>query len=75
MVFGRFYEFISFEQTSDRLLDRRYPLQLDNVYMPQIEAARKGGIYKSTDDVTPEDIFVGTRLYHILNDLKQRSSA
>ena len=72
VVFGRFYEFISFEQTADRLLNRRYPLQLDNVYMPQIEAAKKGGIYKPTDDVTPEDIFVGTRLYHILTDLKRR---
>ena len=72
MVFGRFYEFMSFEQTADHLLNRRYPLQLDNVYLPQIEAAKKGGIYKPTDDVTPEDIFVGTRFYHILTDLKRR---
>jgi ABC-type nitrate/sulfonate/bicarbonate transport system substrate-binding protein len=72
VVFSRFYEFISFEQTADHLLNRRYPLQLDNVYVPQIEAAKKGGIYKPTDNVTPEDIFVGTRFYRILTDLKRR---
>jgi hypothetical protein len=54
------------------LLNRRYPLQLDNVYTAQIEAAEKGGIYEPTEDVTPEDIFVGTRLYRILTDLKGR---
>lgn len=72
VVFSSFYDFISFEQTADHLLNRRYPLQLDNVYTPQIEAAKKGGIYKPTDHVTPEDIFVGTRLYQILRDLKKR---
>jgi ABC-type nitrate/sulfonate/bicarbonate transport system substrate-binding protein len=71
-VFSSFYDFVSFEQTANHLLNRRYPLQLDNVYMPQIEAAKKAGIYKPTDHVTPEDIFVGTRLYRILGDLKKR---
>ena len=72
VVFSRFYEFISFEQTADDLLNRRNPLEIDNVYTTQIEAAKKGGIYKPTDHVTPEDIFVGTRLYRILQDLKRR---
>jgi ABC-type nitrate/sulfonate/bicarbonate transport system substrate-binding protein len=72
VVFTRFFEFISFEQTAARLFDRRHPLQLDNVYTPQIEAAKKGGIYRGTADVKPEDIFVGTRLYRILTDLKRR---
>jgi ABC-type nitrate/sulfonate/bicarbonate transport system substrate-binding protein len=72
VVFSRFYEFICFERTADHLLNRRYPLQLDNVYTAQIEAAEKGGIYEPTEDVTPEDIFVGTRLYRILTDLKGR---
>jgi hypothetical protein len=72
VVFKRFYDLISFEQTADHLLNRRYPLQLDNVYVPQIEAAKKGGVYKAGESVTPEDIFVGTRLYRILTDLKRR---
>jgi hypothetical protein len=72
VVFTRFFEFISFERTADHLLDKRYPLQLDNVYAPQIEAAKKGGIYRAGDHVTPEDIFVGTRLYRILTELKRR---
>jgi hypothetical protein len=72
VVFSRFYDFISFEKAADHLLNRRYSLQLDNVYVPQIEAAKKGGIYKPGDNVTPEDIFVGTRLYRILTDLKKR---
>jgi ABC-type nitrate/sulfonate/bicarbonate transport system substrate-binding protein len=72
VVFSRFYDFISFEQTADHLLNRRYPTQLDNVYAPQIDAARAGGIYRPTDHVTPEDIFVGTRLYRILSDLRKR---
>jgi ABC-type nitrate/sulfonate/bicarbonate transport system substrate-binding protein len=72
VAFSRFYDFITFEQTGDVLLDTRNPLQLDNVYAPQIEAAKKGGIYKPGDNVTPEDIFVGTRLYRILRDLKRR---
>jgi energy-coupling factor transporter ATP-binding protein EcfA2 len=42
------------------------------VYVPQIEAAKRGGIYRSGVKVTPEDIFVGTRLYEILADLKTR---
>jgi ABC-type nitrate/sulfonate/bicarbonate transport system substrate-binding protein len=72
IVFSRFYEFISFERTADRLLNKSHPLQLDNVYGPQIEAAKKGGIYRADETVTPEDIFVGTRLYRILTDLKRR---
>ncbi len=72
VVFSQFYEFISFEQTAEHLLHRRFPLQLDNVYVPQIEAAERGGIYRSGVKVTPEDIFVGTRLYEILADLKAR---
>jgi ABC-type nitrate/sulfonate/bicarbonate transport system substrate-binding protein len=72
VAFSSFYDFISFEQTADHLLSTRYPLQLDSVYTPQIEGAKKGGIYKPTDHVTPEDIFVGTRLYRILRDLKKR---
>jgi ABC-type nitrate/sulfonate/bicarbonate transport system substrate-binding protein len=72
VVFSSFYDFLSFEETANQLLNRRYPLQLDNVYTPQIEAAKKGGIYKPTDQVTPEDIFAGTRLYRILRDLKKR---
>jgi ABC-type nitrate/sulfonate/bicarbonate transport system substrate-binding protein len=72
VVFSQFYEFISFEQTAEHLLNRRFPLQLDDVYVPQIEAAQRGGIYKSGAKVTPEDIFVGTRLYEILADLKTR---
>ena len=72
VVFKRFYQLISFEQTADHLLNRRFPLQLDNVYVPQIEAAKKGGIYKAGEDVTPEDMFVGTRLYRILTALKER---
>jgi ABC-type nitrate/sulfonate/bicarbonate transport system substrate-binding protein len=71
-VFKRFYQLVSFEQAANHLLSHRYPLQLDNVYVPQIDAARKAGIYKATDNVTPEDIFVGTRLYRILADLKRR---
>jgi ABC-type nitrate/sulfonate/bicarbonate transport system substrate-binding protein len=70
VVFSQFYEFISFEQTAQHLLNRRFPLQLDNVYVPQIEAAKRGGVYRSDVKVTPEDIFVGTRLYEILADLK-----
>jgi ABC-type nitrate/sulfonate/bicarbonate transport system substrate-binding protein len=72
VVFSEFYEFISFEQSAEHLLDRRFPLQLDNVYIPQIEAAQRGGIYHSGIKVTPSDIFVGTRLYEILADLKSR---
>ncbi|HET6866587.1 MAG TPA: ABC transporter substrate-binding protein [Solirubrobacteraceae bacterium] len=72
VVFTEFYEFISFEQTAQHLLDRRFPLQLDNVYVPQIEAAQRGGIYRPGLNVTPEEIFVGTRLYEILTDLKTR---
>ena len=40
--------------------------------MPQIEAAKRGGIYRPGVKVTPEDIFVGTRLYEILAYLKAR---
>jgi ABC-type nitrate/sulfonate/bicarbonate transport system substrate-binding protein len=72
VVFSEFYEFISFEQTAEHLLDRRFPLQLDNVYVPQIDAAKRGGIYRSGIKVIPEDIFVGTRLYEILTKLKKR---
>ena len=72
VVFSRFYDFISYEQTGNDLLNRRNPLQVDNVYAPQIEAAKEGGIYKRTDEVTPEDIFIGARLYRILQDLKSR---
>jgi ABC-type nitrate/sulfonate/bicarbonate transport system substrate-binding protein len=72
LAFSGFYDFISFEETGDHLLNRRYPLQVDNVYTPQIEAAKKGGIYKPGDDVTPEDIFIGARLYGIMRDLKKR---
>ena len=32
VVFSRFYDFISYEQNGDDLLNRRNPLQLDNVY-------------------------------------------
>ena len=72
VVFNQFYEFISFEQTEEHLLNRRFPLQLDNVYTPQIEAAKRGGIYRPGVKVRPEDIFVGTGLYEILADLKGR---
>lgn len=72
VVFNEFYEFISFEETAEHLLDRRFPLQLDNVYGPQIEAAKRGGIYPSGINVTPEDIFVGKRLYETLANLKAR---
>jgi ABC-type nitrate/sulfonate/bicarbonate transport system substrate-binding protein len=75
VIFTRFFEFISFEQTAQRLLDKRNPLQIDNVYTPQIEAAKKGGIYPAAADVRTEDIFVGTRLYRILTDLKRRYEA
>lgn len=72
VVFSQFYKFISFEQTAQHLLNRRFALQLDNVYVPQIKAAKQGGIYGAGVKVTPEDIFVGTRLYKILADLKTR---
>ena len=72
VLFSQFYEFFSFEQTADHLLNRHFPLQLDNVYVPQIEAAKKGGIYAGDRTVTPEDIFVGKRLYEILVELKRR---
>jgi ABC-type nitrate/sulfonate/bicarbonate transport system substrate-binding protein len=72
VVFARFYRLISFEGSVDHLLNRRFPLQLDNVYVPQIEAAKKGGIIPAHDNVTPEDIFVGGGFYRILTDLKKR---
>lgn len=72
VVFSEFYEFISFEQTAEHLLDRRFPLELDNVYVPQLQAAQRGGIYRPGIKVTPEEMFVGTRLYKILTEMKTR---
>jgi ABC-type nitrate/sulfonate/bicarbonate transport system substrate-binding protein len=72
LIFSRFYRFISFEQTAGRLFNKRDPLQLDNVYVPQIQAARRGGIYSANEHATPEDIFVGARFYRILRDLRRR---
>jgi ABC-type nitrate/sulfonate/bicarbonate transport system substrate-binding protein len=72
VVFARFYQLISFEASADHLLHRHSSLQLDNVYVPQIMAAKKGGIIPAHDRVTPEDIFVGSSFYRILTDLKKR---
>jgi ABC-type nitrate/sulfonate/bicarbonate transport system substrate-binding protein len=72
LIFTQFYNLVSFDQSANHLLNKKFPLQLDNVYVPQIEAAKKAGIYKASDNVTPEQIFVGTRFYQIMADLKKR---
>jgi ABC-type nitrate/sulfonate/bicarbonate transport system substrate-binding protein len=72
LVFARFYQLVSFEASADHLLNRHFPLQVDNVYLPQIEAAKKAGVIPASANVTPEDMFVGSGLYRILIDLKKR---
>jgi hypothetical protein len=72
LIFSKFYELLSFENSPSVLLNKSNPLYIDTVYKPQIAAAVKGGIMPKGSTYTPEDIFVGIPLYQTMASLKKK---
>jgi ABC-type nitrate/sulfonate/bicarbonate transport system substrate-binding protein len=61
---------IAFEEQTRFWTDTSSPYYYKNVYTPQIEAAKRGGIIPSGVSATADDVTVGARVYNDLVGLK-----